>query len=113
MSVAMREKLEEILSRPDVIAVNNGDADSPQSVDVKIHKENRIAILSAFEWAEALKKAKPKTDEDRQLVAELKQGLANAGDPYKLANCEVGILAYQALAVLDMAEVKPVNAGAA
>lgn len=55
--------------------------------------------VSIPEWAKALRNAVPSTDEEKQMVDDLKMGLAKAGGAP-----EIGVLAWQALAVVNMAE---------
>ena len=103
MSTTIRQNCIKILSREEKVPVNfSVGEDNPDVRDVPVPKENRIVFVNVFEWAAALKKANPKTDDDREMVRDFKLGLARAGDPKKIPGWQVGVQAMQALAVLDM-----------
>lgn len=54
------------------------------------------------EWARALRNASPQTEEESQMLVDLKTGLSRAGDA-----AEVAVLAWQALAVVKMGSPRP------
>lgn len=104
MSEAIRKSCMKALERQSAVPVSfNDDPDNPDVREVPVGKENRLVFVNVYEWAAALKKADPKTDEDREMIRDFKQGLAGAGDPRKIPGQQVGVQALQALAVLDMA----------